>query len=236
MNKVATVATTAEVLSDSANVAQTLSEQYRLITDRTNGLIRECIKFGAMLIQWERFLGTSNAGRSSSGEGLKGWMALNCPEINYKTAFGYKNLAAKNLQLLGGGEAALAALQDKSEITDPSGKPVDISQVIQHRESIFEQADSRRKLEQMYYNFMGVAVEGKPGRPKGSKSAPVTRLTDEEAAQQFWAKTLDDLQRHSVALQSAAGYLTASQCAAALTVLGDLTAALEHQQQELEGV
>ena len=227
-------AATAAVMTSEA-AAKAISGQYQVVARKTGELIREGIKFGVMLIQWEAFLGVAKRGRGNEGGGLRNWLELNCPEINYNTAMGYKSLAAKNVALLGGGAVAMAALQGVVEVVNPDGEAVEVSDdVIRRRERIFEEADSRRKLERLFFEYMGVATEGRAGRPKGSRNraAPAAAKSAAEAAQEFWALTMDRLQGRSAALQSAAMLLTGAQAEAALTVLGDLVAALEARLDE----
>ena len=147
--------------SDAATAAQ-LMEQYRGVVAAERASFRERVKFGAMLILWEQYLGESRGGATngqrgtSGGEGLKGWLEKNCPEIGYATAISYKECAKRAVSMLGGGAMATAALLGESEVTQPSGETVEVSaQIIEKRDAILEDATSRRKLEQRYFDFMG---------------------------------------------------------------------------------
>ena len=62
--------------------AKILTEQWK----RAAIGLREIVAFGAMMVQLEEGF----SGLKRTGSGLKGWLAKHCPEINYKTAMGYK--------------------------------------------------------------------------------------------------------------------------------------------------
>ena len=248
------------VPAEAAVAAQLLS-QYRRAEWARGAFVREAVAFGALMIAAEQVLGSfvpavtkldklSKRGRNGEGRansGLEGWLAERCPEINYVTARKYKSMAAKMAEMLGGETAeVLAALRapHKRMISyEPSGAAADglaeacgtVSEaVIAAREEIFAAATSRRKLEQLWLALAGVDGRGAAGRPKGRKAAPAEK-TASEAAQEFWALTMDALQRRSAALQSAAAFLTAAQAEAAATVLGDLAAAVGRQRAALRG-
>ena len=93
--------------------------------------------------------------------------------MKYKTAMGYKALAAKCVKMLGGGSQAVAVLQDKTEVVPPGeDAPIEVdSKFIEKRDELFNEVKSRRDLEQTYFKFM--ASEGRRGRPKGSGAAEV---------------------------------------------------------------
>ena len=103
--------TTAVVESVDVRKAREISQQYGVLANKANAFIQEAIKFGAILIEWEQFLGKS---QGKAGEGLKNWLEQNCPEISYNTAMKYKLMAEKNAQMLGGGAMALSALSTGS--------------------------------------------------------------------------------------------------------------------------
>lgn len=157
----------------TANSYQTrVSDQYAAIETAKDNLLRECVKFGALLTEVSYFLGESRGGDHSNG-GLKAWLAENCPEVNYDTACGYKALAWKCVKMLGGGSQAVAVLQDKTEVIPPGeDAPIEVdSKFIEKRDELFNEVKSRRELEQTYFKFM--ASEGKAGRPKGTGAGPV---------------------------------------------------------------
>ena len=164
------------------DAAYRLSRQYAEVNGSWKNALEQTVRFGAMLKEWGDFLGEGR-GRGRDGEGLQTWLAKNCPEINYQTAMGYKHLAEKTVRMLGGGAPAVAALIGRDTVTDPDGNEVPIdAEVVERKEEIFREADSRRKLEQMYFDFTETTAKPK-GRAKGSKNIP---KTDAERANAFW--------------------------------------------------
>ena len=163
------------------DAAYRLSRQYAKVNGSWKNALEQTVRFGAMLKEWSDFLGASHGG-AHGGDSLKEWLANHCPEINYNTAMGYKLLAEKTVRMLGGGAPAVAALIGRDTVTDPDGNEVPIdAEVVEKKEEIFREADSRRKLEQMYFDFTDAP---KPkGRAKGSKNVP---KTDAERAEAFW--------------------------------------------------
>ena len=190
--KAATDATLVVPVEPAAVVANTrerdaayrLSRQYAKVNGSWKNALEQTVRFGAMLKEWGDFLGEGRggAGGGASG-GLQTWLAENCPEINYNTAMGYKLLAEKTVRMLGGGAPAVAALIGRDTVTDPDGNEIPIdAEVVEKKEEIFRAADSRRKLEQMYFDFTEAPARPK-GRAKGSKNVP---KTDAERADAFW--------------------------------------------------
>ena len=167
----AAVATAIAIVGGST-YQQRVSDQYAAIETAKDNLLRECVKFGALLTEVSYFLGEARHAKNE-GDGLKAWLAENCPEINYNTAIGYKALAGKCVKMLGGGSQAVAVLQDKTEVVPPGeDAPIEVdSKFIEKRDELFNEVKSRRDLEQTYFKFM--ASEGRRGRPKGSGAAEV---------------------------------------------------------------
>ena len=164
------------------DAAYRLSRQYAKVNGSWKNALEQTVRFGAMLKEWGDFLGASHGG-AHGGDSLKEWLANHCPEINYNTAMGYKLLAEKTVRMLGGGAQAVAALIGRDTVTDPDGNEIPIdAEVVEKKEEIFRAADSRRKLEQMYFDFTEAPARPK-GRAKGSKNVP---KTDAERADAFW--------------------------------------------------
>ena len=172
---------TAEPLSYKSRV----SDQYAAIETAKDNLLRECVKFGALLTEVGYFLGEGR-GHGECG-GLQTWLAKSCPEVNYKTAMGYKALAGKCVKMLGGGSQAVAVLQDKTEVIPPGEEePIEVeSKVIKKRDELFSEVKSRRDLEQTYFKFMASEGRRGPGRPKGSGAAgtPRAKTAEERVAE-----------------------------------------------------
>lgn len=165
---------TAVAVVEPQSYKDRVSGQYAAIETAKDNLLRECVKFGALLTEVGYYLGEAR-GRGKDGEGLQAWLAENCPEVNYSTAMGYKALAGKCVKMLGGGSQAVAVLQDKTEVIPPGeDAPIDVdAKFIEKRDELFSEVKSRRELEQTYFDFMAREGKGKPGRKAGSKAAQV---------------------------------------------------------------
>ena len=178
------------------STAQQLLEQYKVVISAEAASFRERVKFGAMLILWEQFLGESR-GRGRDGEGLKGWLEKNCPEISYVTAQAYKDSARKAASMLGGGARAVAALLGQDTVTTPAKEVVTIdAEVIEKRDSLFEDATSRRKLEQMYFSFM--EQEERKEKAKNRAVAPLPKLKPSDEAAAIWTKVMGVIDKTAV--------------------------------------
>ena len=159
-----------EIRGQAKSYQARVSEQYVAIETAKDNLLRECVKFGALLTEVGYYLGEAR-GRGKDGEGLQAWLAENCPEVNYSTAMGYKALAGKCVKMLGGGSQAVAVLQDKTEVVPPGeAEAIEVeSKFIEKRDELFNEVKSRRELEQTYFKFMASEGRGKPGRKAGSR-------------------------------------------------------------------
>lgn len=187
------------VPTDAApGVAQQLTTQYRAVVAATGQMLREAVKFGAMLMELEAIVGKSHGGVYSAGDGVKGWLAENCPEIVYQTAMAYKSLAAKSAALIGGlGLQTIAALQGGGHVTKTNGETVDVpAEIIEKRDALFEAVDSRRKLEQAYFEFM--RDQERPPRGKKAAGAPVPKLTQRDEAAAIWTRVMGVIDKTSV--------------------------------------
>jgi hypothetical protein len=212
------------------DAAYRLSRQYAKVNGSWKNALEQTVRFGAMLKEWGDFLGEGRggAGGGASG-GLQTWLAKNCPEINYQTAMGYKHLAEKTVRMLGGGAPAVAALLGRDTVTDPDGNEVPIdAEVVEKKDEIFRTADSRRKLEQQYFDFMHMPTKPK-GRAKGSKNV---QKTDAECADSDWkifaAKAATPWMLKSIPL------LDSRVADCALTALQPLVTALKRRVSEGE--
>ena len=184
----------------TSGVAQQLTTQYRAVVAATGQMLREAVKFGAMLMELEAIVGKSHGGPNGGGEGVKGWLAENCPEINYSTAIVYKNLAAKSATLIGGlGLQTIAALQGGGHVTKTNGETVDVpAEIIEKRDALFEAVDSRRKLEQMYFEFMREQERPRGKKSKGTGEAAIPKLTQGEEAAALWTRVMGVIDKTSV--------------------------------------
>lgn len=184
------------VQNSPADIAGALTTQYQAVVAATGQMLREAVKFGAMLMELETIVGKSHGGRDSEGDGIKGWLAEHCPEINYNTAKVYKSLAAKSATLIGGmGLQVVAALQGGEKVTKTDGEVIDVpAEIIQARDKLFAECDSRRKLEQAYFAFMSES-----GQPKAKKEAkPLPKLSQRDAAKSIWNIFMQQATRRSL--------------------------------------
>lgn len=212
--------------SDAATAKQ-LMDQYAIVVAAERASFRERVKFGAMLILWEQYLGESRGGAGgTSGEGLKGWLEANCPAISYVSAMAYKDSAKRAVAMLGGGAMATAALLGESEVTQPGGEVVDVDEATAKKcDDLFEDATSRRKLEQMYFDFM------KKDERKAKKPAPANlpKLSRQEAARRIWAKVMAVIDKRTV--MDAIALLPPKDAAVCHGRLFELTKAMKAQME-----
>ena len=177
---VAVVEPTTSNQQPSTNYRDRVSGQYAAIGTAKDNLMRECVKFGALLTEVSYYLGET---QGRKGAGLQTWLEENCPEINYKTAMGYKSAAAKFVKMIGGGSQAVAVLQDKTEVIPPGeDAPIEVdAKFIEKRDQLFNDVKSRRELEQTYFKFMAHEGKGRQGGAnKGQSGTGRRALTAEE--------------------------------------------------------
>ena len=210
----------AVVQSPAAYYRDRVNTSYADVNAKTGEWFRSVISFGALLDEVAAFLGAKNGGKHEGGS-LENWLSENCPEVNYNTAMGYKAMAVKCAKMLGGGTQAIAALQWRDTVSAPGGgEAVDVdAEILEKRDQLFEAADSRRKLEQMYLDFMS----RKPGRPKGTtanKKVSAATLSPEEDARALWSRLIAPAQTYG--LEPAASLLTSEDAEAALEILTGL--------------
>ena len=229
--------TTAVAVVGQNTYQQRVSDQYAAIETAKDNLLRECVKFGALLTEVCYYLGEGR-GHGECG-GLQTWLEENCPEVNYKTAMGYKALAGKCVKMLGGGSQAVAVLQDKTEVVPPGeDAPIEVdSKFIEKRDELFNEVKSRRELEQTYFKFMASEGRRGPGRPKGTK-ADLSRKVDSTdvvaAARAVWSQVIVPADRCAVALKGAAKLLTLEDVENAKAVLSALMEMLAEREEELK--
>ena len=196
MKKQTKKSTTSLTLTDD-QAANAIRQQYQVVIRAEAATFRERVRFGGMLLQWERFLGESRGGKGGgAGEGLKGWLEKNCPELGYTAALGYKTMAERAIKMLGGGAVVTAALLGEGRVEDPSGEVIDVpAEIIEKRDALFEKADSRRKLEQMWFEFANGEC-----RPKAKKAGVGQLVTPslKEAAKSTWNIFMQKATHHSL--------------------------------------
>ena len=160
------------LIAEPLNYKSRVSDQYAAIETAKDNLLRECVKFGALLLEVSYYLGST---QGKKGEGLQAWLSENCPQINYNTAMGYKRMGEMAVTKLGGGSQAVAVLQDKTEVIPPGedAPSEGESKCSEERDELFNAVKSRRELEQAYFKFMASEGKGKAGRPKGTGAGTV---------------------------------------------------------------
>ena len=183
--------------SPSTYYRDRVSSSYADVNAKTGEWFRTVVSFGALLDEVAAFLGSTHGGKHEGGS-LENWLAENCPEVNYNTAMGYKAMASKCAQMLGGGTQAIAALQGRDTVSAPGGgETVDVdAEILEKRDQLFEAADSRRKLEQLYLDFLG-GEKPKVGRPKAD-AKPIPKLTKAQESKKIWSDVLLILNKTSV--------------------------------------
>ena len=217
------------VQNSPADIAGALTTQYKTVVAATGQMLREAVKFGAMLMELETIVGKSHAGRDSEGDGIKGWLAEHCPEINYKTATVYKSLAAKSATLIGGmGLQVVAALQGGEKVTKTDGEVIDVpAEIIEKRDALFAECDSRRKLEQAYFAFM--SENGREPAQRTPKK-PLPKLSQRDAAKSIWNIFMQKATNHS--LKDAIPLLGEKETQACYDDLRDLVELLKSHLKE----
>ena len=226
--------------------ARRLCDQYRNAVNAEMNSMREIYSFGAALIQIQAALGEPRGGRggTSNGEGLKGWLERNLPEINYKTAMRYKYAAGKavsmmvgderqnvaNLVVMGSAfnEVSQGALEG-GEVTLalPNAEVVTIeAEGVERAQRFCEDAATFGKLQQMYFNFM----HREDMKEKCSVNAEaVTRVKPSpiENARRIWAGIM--LQLNKTASMASIAFLPPKEAEAIHGRLFELTKAMKEQ-------
>ena len=211
----------------TSGVAQRLTALYRRAESSKIEFVRHAVAFGVMLMEAEADIlnGTvsameelvKNAKRGQKGRfceagaSIEPWLAQNCPEINYKTAQGYKSLASKMVALMGGETpevmAALAAPSERlisyegvgAETDSEPGEVLTVSEeMIQMRDEIFASAPSRRKLQQLWLNLFGNEDGAESGDAAKAANAPVPKLTQRDEAAAIWTRVMGVIDKTSV--------------------------------------
>ena len=211
----------------AAPIAQQLTTQYRAVVAATGQMLREAVKFGAMLMELETLLGNK---QGRDGEGIRAWLAENCPEINYMTAMGYKRLATKSSIMIGAmGLQAVAALLGAEHVTKTNGEVIDVpSEIIERRDQLFEEVHSRRELEQAYFAFM--AEEGRDGARPSRAAKPLPKLSRQNEAKAIWNIFMQKASHHS--LRDTIPILGRNETQACHDCLRDLVALLKKHLEE----
>ena len=123
----------------------------------------------------------------------------------------------------------MAALLDQTEVTAPNAETVTVdAEVLERRDELFADATSRRKLEQMYFEF-AYGKGGKVGRPK-AEAVPVPKLKKSEEAAAIWAGVMRVLDKSAV--MDNVPFLEEKATRVCKERLGDLYKALKRHLEE----
>ena len=134
-----------------ADAARALSAQYRRASEAAGSAAFEICRFGAML---DAFVSRAGFRGDKAGDGLKGWLAAHCPEINYNTAKSYC-AAARGVRRLAAvaADVPLLALMGESPVPDGEMEAV--------RERVL------RTIAETPLRFLRAGAASAPGLPVG---------------------------------------------------------------------
>jgi len=165
------------------HTAEAVCEQYR---KAVAGVV-EMVRFGAMLLEVESCLTCETARRNQhSDETLKGWLTVNCPEVNYKTAMRFKGLAMQVRESCKLPKATSLLLCLPGD--DDAGEAVS-AEVAKARGQVHELLDGR-SARQLMFAFASESPKGGVLGGAGLKRAPTT----EERASLAWQVGIDQCQ------------------------------------------
>ena len=233
-NKTTAVATK-EVSEET--IALSLQQRY---DDANRTIAQKAIIFGATLVAAERELERrgllKHGGSVAKGGGIQGWLAEHCPEIAYRTAMRWRQIA----------EAQVAALQSKGvgseddaikmlQMDDDGLSVPPTKKALKCRDEIMA-TPSLRKITQDMFDF-AKDKPGAKGRPAGTK-ADLSKKPDSNdalaAARALWSKIIVPADREAVALAAAASLLNAEDVENAKIVLSNLMDYLKEREMNLK--
>lgn len=162
---------------DDAKVAAALRAQWAVAQRVQLHAVAAALKFGAMLAVAEGIVGDGR-GRGKKGEGFKGWLEKNCPEINYDTARRWRKLAVAAAAMMGLEPPRFQLALDAKwwKRNEGSFKPA----VVRKRETLFG-APSLRALAALVFDYR--SEDRRLGREEGSKNVA---KSDAERAREDW--------------------------------------------------
>lgn len=202
---------------DESLMAQMLTWQWRAAQKIQAHAVVAALRFGAMLATAEEEL-ASGRGRGRKGEGFKGWLEKNCPEINYKTAMRWRKLAiAAGAMMKLQPKRLNLALDDKWWAKYGERES---TMVVKCRKKLFA-AESIRALAALVFDYRS---ENLMGRPEGSQNEVVN---DARRAYESWGLWVSDLS-DSWALKSIP-LLPLDSAKAALDAMTPLVSALKRR-------
>ena len=185
-NKTTAVAVKEEV--SEADIALCLSQRY---ADAAKTITERPVVFGATLMQAEAELQKRGllGGFHKKGDGLKGWLADHCKEIDYKTAMRWKGLAFQMAQgLMSKDKKATLKIEDIIKLIEGRDDEIEaeVPKAITKQRDELMAAPTVRKFVQQMFDFSGGKAKGAGGRPK-AKRTDFTMPAPEDAAANIWA-------------------------------------------------
>ena len=204
-NKTTAVAVKEEV--SEADIALCLNQRY---DDATKTITMRTVVFGATLLEAEAVLqkrGLLVTGRGHAGEGLKGWLAEHCPNIDYSTAIRWKGLAFQMAQgLMSKDRKAVLKIDDIIKLIEGRDDEIEaeVPKAITAQRDALMAAPTVRKFVQQMFDFAGGKGKGAGGKGKGAGGRPkatdeeLPKLNKREEAKAIWNVLLQHVTKTSV--------------------------------------
>ena len=186
-NKTTAVAVKEEV--SEADIALCLNQRY---DDATKTITMRTVVFGATLLEAEAVLqnrGLLATGRGHAGEGLKGWLAEHCPNIDYSTAIRWKGLEFQMAQgLMSKDKKATLKIEDIIKLIEGRDDEIEaeVPKAITKQRDELMAAPTVRKFVQQMFDFSGGKGKGAGGRPR-AKRTDFSMPPPEKLASDLWA-------------------------------------------------
>ena len=208
---------------EDAKVAGALREAWRIAKRIETHAVAAALKFGAMLAVAEGVVGDGR-GRGKKGEGFKGWLARNCPEIHYVTALRWKKLAVAAAAMMGLEVPRFQLSLDAAWWRRNGG---DMKPAVAKKRAVLLGAESVRALAALVFDYR--SEDRRTGREEGSKNV---EKTDAQRAREDWGLWVSDLS-DAWALKSIP-LLGAGEARTAYNSLKPLVAALKRRMEEAD--
>ena len=171
---------------------------------KANAGLLEIVRFGAMMVEVDGCLKRQNKinknGHITGREGgLKDWLQASCPEVNYKTAMGYKVVAEQmrdKYKIPAKLPLTLALPQSDGTINVyvPDNINIEAKKVEQYQREFYGMCEGKS----MYQLTLDLGI--REAKPRGGARNLPKNLTAEEsyklqcdAADQLWARFGDDM-------------------------------------------
>lgn len=208
---------------EDAKVAGALREAWRIAKRIETHAVAAALKFGAMLAVAEGVVGDGR-GRGKKGEGFKGWLARNCPEIHYLTALRWKKLAVAAAAMMGLEVPRFQLSLDAKWWRRNGG---DMKPAVAKKRAVLLGAESVRALAALVFDYR--SEDRREGREEGSKNV---EKTDAQRAREDWGLWISDLS--DVWALKSIPLLGAGEARTAYNSLKPLVAALKRRMEEAD--